>query len=124
MRIRIRCYKVRLFFLLPLGVIKSELAYKLIVKMISKQQQNATIDENINCAIICIKENILQTDCDNSQAMSALSSNESLRKSVGIDRVLMRKFYSALKKLIKTNGHFILVDVCADNGKTRVKITI
>ncbi len=123
MRIRIKCGKVRLFFLLPLSVIKSKLAYKLIVEEISKQYRNTTTDGNTDGAH-CSKENNLQTECDNDQAISELSSEKSLSKSVVIDRVLMRKFYCALKKLIKTNGHFTLVDVCVDNEKTRVKITI
>lgn len=41
-----------------------------------------------------------------------------------LDREFMKKIYTALKTVVKIHGHFTLVDVCADNGDTVVKITI
>ncbi|MGN1040468.1 MAG: hypothetical protein ACI4QL_03465 [Candidatus Fimimonas sp.] len=41
-----------------------------------------------------------------------------------IDREFLKKIYSALKTVVKIHGHFTLVDVCADNGDTVVKITV
>lgn len=36
---------------------------------------------------------------------------------------IARKMYEALKEYVKTNGHFVLVDV-SDHDGTQVKITI
>lgn len=123
MRIKLRSGKTRLSFWFPLSAVKSKFVYKMIVGNVKrKKREQMCLDSGEQ------REEQNQVDVTLQESVDAVSEQEKAcdndENTFSIDRELMKKIYSALKSVVKTHGHFTLVDVCSDNGDTTVKITI
>ena len=95
MRIKIRNGKVRLFFAVPLGLFKSRLGCRVICQMLNRK------------------------DNDEDSTPENASKNDTQ-----LTRAQVVEIVNGLKKFVKTNGHFNLVEVASVQEKTFVKIRI
>lgn len=136
MRIYVKSGRIRLFFGLPLSALKSRLASRIITDAVESKSNsdknyrqldeiNGSVDKTAPCETCDLDVTV---DVDKQRAELCESSQAELPDGAKADfvahREFLKKIYDALKQVVKENGHFTLVDISADDGKTKVKIRI
>jgi len=137
MRIYIKSGRLRLFFGLPLSALKSRLASRIITDAVKSKSDSCQKSEFVEAGGGSV-DNVLSNETRDTDVsievdeqyidlpdnVEVPEKQNSVKSEFVADRELLKKVYGALKKVIKDNGHFTLVDVSADNGKTKVRIRI
>lgn len=146
MRIYVRSGKLRLFFWLPLAMIKGRLASKIIAEATksnySKEKADDAIEENEELAVDIgeqdetkniqanaevAAENVVEqtektlTDLQEATAEfveeTSENNEEAIEAKPAIDRDFLKKVYAALKTVVKKCGHFTMVDVISEDDE-------
>ena len=120
MTIHVKAGKVRLHLWFPTGILKSRLAFNIakrsIKEHVSKQgqshsmptEQSGVQQEDQKVAVANTKVQIEQNTQTNSNSFT---------------REQMLELYKVLKRFVKSNGHFNLVEVNSHNGeKVRIRV--
>lgn len=121
MRLKICKGKVRLFFWLPLSAVKGRLALKIATKAAEDMKKVSETQSDKQ-----------QTPHEQDTALLQIAPHESPAtqnqgaesQSLSVTREFLKQIHKALKEYVKQNGHFSLVDISADKGKTKLKIRI
>lgn len=130
MKLKIHAGKVRLFFWLPLSLIKSRLGLRIATKAMEDtrrksadySQDEVAQDFDAVPAQTTFKSDLEATPTEVCGADAP--DKNSREQSVPVTRKFLKEVYNVLKAYVKQNGHFNLVDIVADNGKTKVEIRI
>lgn len=125
---------------LPLAILKSRLVEHVLKSALKNSSQRSVTEmtavENGD-SVEQLNEVVCKTD-GNEVDVSELSTNATVtqslqcdeaddeqqdKKFVAPDRAFLKEVYAVLRKAVKLNGHFDLVDVQSSDGDT-IKITI
>ncbi len=134
MRIHIKSGRIRLFFALPLSFVKSRLASRIFTDAVKSKSTSDKDDKHIE-ANGDISEETSETpdlvtiinaekDAEVSYVAQTAAVPCDAKSDFAVNRAFMKNVYGALKKIVKEKGHFTLIDVTADNEKTKVIIGI
>lgn len=120
MRIKVRSGKLRLALWLPLSVLKSKTAYKVLTGC--KRGKKVCDAHGVDCEE---KTDVAAQNATTiAESVVESGAKVDIAPKLPFDKQFVKKIYCTLKRVVKSNGHFTLVDFCAENGKTRVKIIV
>ena len=120
MRISVRSGKLRLALWLPLSALKSKTAYKVLTG--GKRGKIVCGTHEVDCAEKT--DAVAQNATTMAESVDESGATVDVAPKLPFDKQFVKKIYCTLKRVVKSNGHFTLVDVCSENGKTRVKIIV